>query len=60
MSGCAVVWGMDPLWAKGLIPAGFVAPQSKVSTFSFVAPRLVEEFPAAQPVRVFQQALSPR
>jgi hypothetical protein len=47
---------MDPLRAAGLIPEGFVAPQSKVSTFSFVAPRLVEEFLAAPPGRVLQQA----
>jgi hypothetical protein len=58
MSGCAVVSEMDPLRAAGPIPQGFVAPQSKVSTFSFVAPRFVEEFLAALPARVFQQALS--
>jgi hypothetical protein len=46
----------DPLRAAGLIPAGFVAPQSKVPTFSFVAPRLVEEFLAALPARVIQRA----
>ncbi|MEN9283110.1 MAG: hypothetical protein RLZZ179_603 [Verrucomicrobiota bacterium] len=51
---------MDPLRAAGPIPEGFVAPQSKVSTFSFVAPRLVEEFLAALPVRVLQQALRAR
>ena len=56
MSGCAVVSEMDPLRAAGPIPQGFVAPQSKVSTFSFVAPRPVKDFLAALPVRVFQQA----
>ncbi|MEN9283123.1 MAG: hypothetical protein RLZZ179_616, partial [Verrucomicrobiota bacterium] len=48
---------MDPLRAAGLIPEGFVAPQSKVSTFSFGAPRLTEKLLAALPVRVIQQAL---
>ena len=35
--------------SAGPIPEGFVAPQSKVSTFFFVASRLVEEFLAALP-----------
>jgi hypothetical protein len=51
---------MDPLRAAGLFPEGVVAPQSKVSTFSFVAPCLVEKSLAALPVRVFQQALGCR
>jgi hypothetical protein len=51
---------MDPLRAAGLIPEGFVAPQSKVSTFSFVAPCVMEEFLAALPARVLQQALRRR
>jgi uncharacterized protein YjbJ (UPF0337 family) len=50
----------DPLRAAGLLPEGFVAPQSKVSTFSFIAPRLVEEFPGALPVRVLQQTAKGR
>jgi hypothetical protein len=53
-----VTCGRDPLRATGLLPEAFVAPQSKVSTFSFVAPRLVEEFLVALPVRVLQQAPS--
>ena len=61
MSGCAVcLEDGSPAGGGGLIPEGFVAPQSKVSAFSFVAPRLVEEFLAALPARVFQQALRAR
>jgi hypothetical protein len=29
--------------AAALFPSGFVAPQSKVSTFSFVAPHLMKK-----------------
>ncbi len=51
-----MAWWKDPLRAADLLPKGFVAPQSKVSTFSLVAPRLVEEFLAAVPAPVLQQA----
>jgi hypothetical protein len=54
-----VAWWTAPLRAAGPIPQGFVAPQAKVSTFSFVASRLVEEFLAALPPRVLQQAPRP-
>ena len=40
----------------GLYPEGFVAPPPKVSTFSLVAPCLVEKCLAALPIRVYQQA----
>ena len=48
---------MDNLRAAGPIPQGFVALQSKVPTFFFVAPRLLEEFLAALPARDLQRAL---
>lgn len=48
--------GMAPLRMAGLIAEGFVAPQSKISTFSFAAPRLVEDFFASLPVPDLQSA----
>jgi len=55
-SVCAAAWRWDRLQEAGHFPQGFVAPQSKVSTFSFVAPCLVEEILAALPARVLEQA----
>jgi hypothetical protein len=51
--------GWLPCGRRALIPEGFVAPQAKVSAFSFIAPRLVEEFLAALPARVLQKSFSP-
>lgn len=51
-----MAWLTDPFPAAGLIPEGSVAPQKKVSTFSFVAHRLVEELLAVLPILVLQQA----
>jgi hypothetical protein len=47
----------DPLQAAGLFSQDFVASQSKVSTFSFVAPCLVGKFLAVLPVRDFRLTL---
>ncbi len=57
MGGCAVglVAGSPP--GGGPYSRRLRCAQSKVSTFSLVVHRLVEEFLAALPVRVFQQAL---
>lgn len=57
MSGCAVVWYRDPLRAAGLYPEAFVAPPAEVSTFSLVAPCLVEKCLAAPDSAIFQLAV---
>ncbi|RFC46968.1 MAG: hypothetical protein DVB22_003233 [Verrucomicrobia bacterium] len=51
----------EPPAGGGLFPQGFVALQSKVLTFSFVAPCREGKWLAALPLRVLQRApcLSP-
>jgi len=45
------VWGV-PGARVAILPGGILARQSKVSALCLVAPRLVDEFFAALPVRV--------
>jgi hypothetical protein len=56
--GCAGWVGGIPLRAAALFPQGIVAPQSKVLTFSIVAPYREGKWLAALPLRVLQRAPS--